>query len=238
MSYGPALYYSNTLFLRKKGVRKYTFAQKCKTMTVKNVIFDLGGVFIPLDMKATSDGFKSLGAESFDNIYGFLKQDSFFDDFDKGLISEVQFRNKLKPYLRSGVTDNEIDKAWNAMLGVIPPEKVDFINEVGKSYNTILLSNTNTIHVRQFLQMHHAAYGDGTFSKLFHHIFYSCNTGMRKPDFEIFEHVMNRTGSLISETIFIDDSPHHVIGALSGGLTAFHLNTAKENIQSLFARIV
>ena len=51
-------------------------------MTIKNIIFDLGGVFIPLNMKATSDGFRNLGAKDFDNIYSQQKQKHFFDQFE------------------------------------------------------------------------------------------------------------------------------------------------------------
>jgi putative hydrolase of the HAD superfamily len=41
---------------------------------------------------------------------------------------------------------------------------------------------------------------------------------MRKPDAEIFEFVLKENGLVASETLFIDDSKQHVVGALRCGL--------------------
>ena len=47
---------------------------------------------------------------------------------------------------------------------------------------------------------------------------------MRKPHKEIFDFVLNENGLEAEETVFIDDSIQHVIGAEKSGITAIHLD--------------
>jgi len=57
--------------------------------------------------------------------------------------------------------------------------------------------------------------------------------GMRKPHTEVFHHIVEAQKLSASETLFIDDSPQHVEGALEAGLKAYHLKDG-EQILSLF----
>ncbi|MBL0340622.1 MAG: HAD-IA family hydrolase [Bacteroidetes bacterium] len=97
-----------------------------------------------------------------------------------------------------------------------------------------LLSNTNRIHIAAFSKIIEKQYGFQKFEALFEKIYYSCNVGMRKPNAEIFDLVVRENNLNLSETLFIDDSPQHVEGARSYGLTALHLqnNSKVENLIS------
>jgi putative hydrolase of the HAD superfamily len=57
---------------------------------------------------------------------------------------------------------------------------------------------------------------------------------MRKPDLEIFKKVLHDHQLNASTTLFIDDSPQHIEGALKIGINAFHL-TEDLDICDLFA---
>ena len=46
----------------------------------------------------------------------------------------------------------------------------------------------------------------------------------RKPDVEIFETVIKEQNLIPSETLFIDDTAGHLIGAQEAGLNTFHLS--------------
>lgn len=205
-------------------------------MKTKNIIFDLGGVFLPLNMQATSDAFKKLGARNFESIYTFKSQEKFFDQFDKGLITPDDFRMELKKNLRDATTFSQIDWAWNAMLNIIPHAQIDFIKSIQNKFNIFLLSNTNAIHVAKFEADHLQYYGYNLFNTLFKRAYYSNNLGMRKPDLEIFEFVLLDNNLKAEETVFFDDSPQHIEGALNTGISAYHLNLEKENIMTLFYR--
>ena len=207
-------------------------------MAIKNIIFDLGGVFIPLNMEATSVGFKNLGAKNFDEIYSQQTQRHFFDQFDKGLITPDEFRSELKMFLPNDVTFSKIDEAWNAMLALIPKQKIDFLKKVNADYNVFLLSNTNTIHVKKFETDHLKHYNENIFQTCFIKTYYSCNMGMRKPDEEIFHAVITDSSLIPDETIFIDDSPQHVKGATEAGLKAYHLDLKIDSVETLFDKVI
>lgn len=59
---------------------------------------------------------------------------------------------------------------------------------------------------------------------------------MRKPDREIFDFVLNDNSLNASETIFIDDSPQHVEGALKTGINAYLLSKEKD-VKSLIEQL-
>ncbi len=207
-------------------------------MKIKNIIFDLGGVFLPLNMQATLDAFTKLGAKDFNSIYTIKSQEKFFDLFDKGLIQPDEFRIELKKHLDNKTTFEQIDNAWNAMLNLIPQSKIDFITAVKNNYTIYLLSNTNAIHVAKFEADHLQYYGYDILKTLFIKTYYSNNTGMRKPDKEIFEMVLAENNLEADETVFFDDSMQHVEGALKAGVSAYHLDLKKDSIETLFHRVM
>jgi FMN phosphatase YigB (HAD superfamily) len=199
---------------------------------IKNIIFDLGGVIINLDMKATRDAFIALGAENFDTIYTQAGQTGIFDRFDKGEITPAEFRNELRKHIPRKVTDEEIDGAWDAMLLDVPKAKLELLSHLGKKYRLFLLSNTNVIHVKNFSAELQRVHGTPDFSPYFEKWYYSCNIGMRKPDAEIFEFVLNENHLKAEETLFIDDSVQHIQGASLLGIQTLllgkHADLAEE----------
>jgi hypothetical protein len=58
---------------------------------IKNIIFDLGGVIIDLDMQATISAFNKLSSVRFEEFYTQATQIELFNAFDKGTISELDF---------------------------------------------------------------------------------------------------------------------------------------------------
>src|SRR4051794_37372836 len=117
-------------------------------MTIKNIIFDLGGVIINIDYKKTIAEFKRIGAFDFEILFTQHKQDSLFDDFDTGKISAIEFRNQLRHKLDLPLKDEEIDNAWNAMLLDLPLDRLQFIKSLRDEYKVYLFSNTNAIHLK------------------------------------------------------------------------------------------
>jgi putative hydrolase of the HAD superfamily len=208
-------------------------------MHVKNIIFDLGGVIIDIDYNLAATAFKKLGIVDFDSFYSKAKQSSLFDEFEKGLISNAEFRTALRQYLPPAISDQQIDDAWNAMLIGIPSHRVDFLKEVAKHYRIFLLSNTNRIHIEAFTQYNDEKFGKGYFESIFEYCYFSSDIAMRKPDAEIFEFVLSENGLRKEETIFIDDSIQHIQGALNTGLHAELLKVEEgENIESKYSHFI
>ncbi len=171
----------------------------------------------------------------FDAHFTQAQQAGWFDAFDKGEISSDAFRNFLRPHLPENTSSEAIDRAWNAMLLDLPTERLELLQALGKRYRIFLLSNTNDIHVAAFSAYLQTTYGISDFSDYFERWYYSCRIGMRKPDAEIFQHVLNENKLLAAETLFIDDSMQHIEGAMRVGLhTLFMPRT--ENIISLLQK--
>ena len=196
-------------------------------MPIKNIIFDLGGVIIDLDYNLTSKAFNQLGVHDFNEVYSQSKQDHLFDDFDIGKISSDEFRCILKKKLGIEVNDEKFDIAWNAMLLDIPKQRLDFIKELGKNYNVFLLSNTNDIHLKEVFNICQRQNGFSTFEGYFSKEYYSNQLGMRKPNPEAFNAILAENKIEARETLFIDDTLPHVLGARRVGLHAIHLTPEK-----------
>jgi FMN phosphatase YigB (HAD superfamily) len=169
----------------------------------------------------------------FDAVYSQARQDGLFDAFEKGQISPIDFRSGLRKWLPEHVSDALIDDAWNAMLLGIPVSKIQLLAKLKNRYRLFLLSNTNKIHLEAVFRMNLEAHGFKDLSHFMEKQYYSCELGMRKPDAEIFQYVLNDIGVPPDEILFIDDSIQHVEGAKCVGITAYHLQNP-ESLSLLF----
>jgi len=190
---------------------------------IKNIIFDLGGVIINLDVPRTINEFEKLGISDFEKSYNQLTQTPLFDQFDKGLISEDDFFNSLKKQFNLKQPIAELERAWNAMLLDFPGHRLEQLMVYKQRYNTFLLSNTNTTHIREFEKTLSDAHSVENLSPFFDRVYYSCRINLRKPDEEIFEFVLRDNDLEPEETLFIDDTLIHVQAARNVGIAAVHL---------------
>ncbi len=191
---------------------------------IKNIIFDLGGVIINLNIQKTIREFNKLSNKPFETIYTQLQQSPLFDRFDKGEITEPDFFKELKAAMGNNVSDDKLLFAWNAMLLDFPKHRLELLEKLKSTYRLFLLSNTNETHVVEFEKSLYNEHGLENLKPFFEKVYYSCRINMRKPDTGIFEFVIKENGLLPQETVFIDDSPQHVEGALKTGIKAVLLN--------------
>ena len=187
----------------------------------KVLLFDLGGVLIDVDYHKTITAFSQLGVAHPSELYNQFGQNQLFDQYEKGEVSSDYFIQQLKPLTNEGVSEAQVIEAWNAMIGAFPIEKLDFITLLSKQYKCFLLSNTNEIHLEKVV----VNLKDTPYEKLddlFVKCFYSHLIGKRKPDVDTFNWVINQMGVKAEDTLFIDDSPQHIEGALKAGLEAVY----------------
>ena len=100
---------------------------------------------------------------------------------------------------------------------IFPSHRYEMLKSLGANYNLFLISNTNEIHFNAFNKIFEDRFGHG-FSSLFVKDYYSHLEGKRKPDEEIFEHILNENRLLKEETLFIDDTLEHVKAASAFGV--------------------
>lgn len=186
---------------------------------IETIIFDLGGVILDIDYTRTIEAFKGLGIQHFDNLYAQASQTGIFDDFETGKISEHRFiEYLLKAIPNSQCTSKDIILAWNAMLLNWDQRKLDLILRLRSTYKVCLLSNTNSIHKKAFLASLNKQLGITSLDHHFDKIYLSHEIGLRKPNTEVFEFVLENAGSKAETTLFLDDSIQHIEGANSIGI--------------------
>ncbi|MCX6290664.1 MAG: HAD family phosphatase [Bacteroidetes bacterium] len=194
---------------------------------IKNIIFDFGGVIINIDFLLTVEAFHHLGVLNFEELCTGLVQDHFFDDMEKGLISPASFRNRIRDVSNVMLSDEQVDHAWNSTLLDLPEKNIRFIESLKGRYRLFLLSNTNEIHERAFSRMIREQFGENVLEKVFDKVYLSHHLQMRKPDAEIFYHVMQENNLDAMETLFVDDSFQHIEGAKKTGLQTFYFEKGK-----------
>ncbi len=190
---------------------------------IKNLIFDLGGVIINLDTNATVKALEKLGKLTDDDSISIYSLE-FFRNYEKGLLSDEEFSKQLQKKLNNCSTEDLIT-AWNSMLLDIPPARLEFLKWLRKNYRMFLLSNTNQIHIDQVNIILKDVCGAEDFSHFFDKAYYSHQLKMRKPDTEIFEHVLEENKLEAEETLFIDDSAENLKGAEQLGIKTLLVTT-------------
>ncbi len=187
------------------------------------VIFDFGGVILDLNYDATDQALKAMFPESAEIRYSKAAQTALFDAFETGELSPEEFRARLREAAAQDVSDEAIDRAWNAMLLDVPPARIEFLRQVAQRYRTFLFSNTNAIHKTAFDRILARHLGEAPFDGLFEKAYYSHTFGLRKPHVATYEALLKDAGLTASRTLFIDDNKDNIAGARAAGLQVYHL---------------
>jgi len=190
---------------------------------IRNIIFDLGGVILNIDLKRTELAFADLGVGNFREYYTLQTATPLFEDLELGRITPKIFYNEFRKLANLPLTDEQIRAAWNALLVDFPPERIAWLTNTKLKYNIFLLSNTNEIHHQVFTKMFEEEIGGGKFDDQFIKAYYSFRIGLRKPSKESYEAIMKNERLTAAETLFIDDSLQNIGGAASVGLQTCYL---------------
>jgi glucose-1-phosphatase len=185
---------------------------------IKNIIFDLGGIFMEIDYYRTEQAFVNLGVTNFSELYTQHHANPMFENLETGKISPAEFYDQVREVSQLPLTDKQIRDAWNAMLITFEPAKLDWLKEIRERYRVYLFSNTNIIHYECFQHIFAQVTGSNNFDDYFIKAYYSHDLGLRKPYPEAFEAILEREHLDASETLFIDDTPKNIEGAKQAGL--------------------
>lgn len=190
--------------------------------SIKNIIFDLGGVLLNIEPSITGKILEEMGVKNMGEVHKKLVESKLYQRFDTGECSPACFRKEIRQACGINLTNQQVDDAWNALLLDFPPHRVSLLHSLKQNYRLFLLSNTNSIHYDSYTQAFQVLHGE-EMPDLFERMFLSFEMGVHKPDVAIYNMALD-TGSLIAkETLFIDDLLTNAEAATNSGMAAFHL---------------
>lgn len=201
--------------------------EKIELNGIKNIIFDFGNVLLNIDPARSAKAFMELGIKDGVDFWGSRSSSDLLIGLEKGAITPDEFRKRALEMLVSGVTPQQVDEAWNALLLDLPPKRIEKLNELKAKYRLFLLSNSNQIHYECYMSRFENEFGF-SLDTLFEKLWFSHQLGMVKPHQEIFRFVLNDAGLNPAETLFIDDTLIHVEAARSLGIKAWHLEAGMD----------
>lgn len=201
---------------------------------IKTVIFDMGGVLVDLDQQACLDAFARIGCSEIAQLLDPYLQTGPFLAIEEGKITDKELYDAIRQSAgRADIPDEAIRKAFCAFLIDIPAYKLDLIKSLrDRGYQTYLLSNTNPIIMDEMKRTAFTAAGL-TIDDYFDRLFLSYEMGVAKPSPRIFEMMIEQSGMVPSESLFIDDAPANIAVAEQFGIQAY-LAGPQEDFRHLF----
>jgi putative hydrolase of the HAD superfamily len=190
---------------------------------INTIIFDFGDIFINLDKQSTITSFEKLGLKEWNDDL-----DQLNAQFETGRISRENFLFGIQKYIPNA-SIGEILAAWNATLLDFPLYRLEFLQMLSQKYRLFLLSNTDAIHIETFEQASGVSfYRD--FYQCFEKVYFSFELGLRKPNPEIFNHLISNHELAPKRTLFIDDKKENTDAAFALGFEVWNLEVGKEDV--------
>jgi putative hydrolase of the HAD superfamily len=210
-------------------------------MAIKNIIFDLGGVLLDIDlnycmrqMQALGidlDAFKKKGMQTPIGTKAAVLGEGMVANgimhlYQTGDITTEAFLEGVRKYCKEGTTREQVLEAWNSCCIAIPSYRLDKLRELKqKGYTICMLSNTNEAHWQEIVKKCFG--GQEVVDELFDHVFLSQEMHMAKPNDEIYLEVLRQINAKAEECFFLDDSSANLEAAAALGFHTLHVETSK-----------
>jgi len=192
---------------------------------LKNIIFDFGNVLVNLDEQATMEALMAVLDP--EKMVDFFEMALF--PFEKGQISEEAFFNRLQRRSKKVEDGEYYFSAWNQMILDFPENRMQMLRELRSNYRLFLMSNINITHLRyikRMLQLHNQS---PEFENFFDKVYLSFECGMRKPELEFFQFILEKEQLIAEECLFIDDRIENIDAAIHLGINT-HLHDPAQEI--------
>jgi len=198
---------------------------------INTIIFDMGDVFLNKDKAAKVDALAKIGIIGWNDDLEKLEK-----KLETGKINEQQYLEGIQPFT-NGASLDAIKEAWNAGITDFPLYRLEFLQKLAGNYRLFLLSNTDPIHIEKFEQETGPSfYSD--FYQCFEKVYFSHEIGVRKPDAEAFNHVINKHDIQPKRTLVVDDKKFNTDAAEALGFQVWNLQKGEEDVVDLFEKKV
>ncbi len=201
---------------------------------IRNLIFDLGNVILNIDTKLSEIAFAKYGMNDFEKLYTLASQNELFDRLEVGSITENEFYDEFRKVTGCKLGNQILEQCWDALIMDFPTARIEMLKRLkneGK-YRTFILSNTNIIHYRFYTALLKRTRGVDGLESLVEHAYFSHEIGLKKPNRDIFDYVVEHSHIKPEESIFIDDNEANIKAANALGFnTIFLKDNNMENLK-------
>ena len=182
-----------------------------KKKEIKLVIFDIGKVILDFDHMITCNKLAKYSKKDARYIYDFIFNSEMLDEYERGKINSMEIFSAISGELGLDISFEKFKEIWSNIFTI--KEGIEqLIHRVKTLAKIAVLSNTDEMHfedIRDKVEI----------IKDFDWLFLSHEAGYRKPEKEIFEYAINKTGISPENIIFIDDIGEFVEAANKLGIT-------------------
>lgn len=189
--------------------------------SIRNVIFDLGGVLVDLDIERCRAAFRELGMPEVAEILDAYHPAEMFGRLERGDISVHEACDAMRALSgRPEITDEQIAAAYGAFLVDVPVAKLRMIDDLRRQgIRTYVLSNNNPMPMQVIRRMFAA---DGhPMEHYFDRIYLSYELRELKPSEAIFRRMIADSGMRPEESLYIDDSERNLATARELGFGVY-----------------
>ncbi len=186
-------------------------------MSIKVVIFDMGGVLVRTEDTAPRAALGLRFGKSYAELDGIVFANKSSGRASRGEISARDHMQHVMRTLNLPETDEAIDNFVDKFfLGdKVDGEIIDYIDSLRPRYQTVLLSNAWDNLRKIFVEKWKIA-------DAFDEIFISAEMGIMKPNPKIYEMVLEKLDVPPEETVFIDDFIQNIEAARKLGMHGIH----------------
>lgn len=178
---------------------------------IKNIIFDMSEVIISgyHGVEKLLEHQYAIPEEKFEKQR--LSKNEVFLNLMRGNLSEEEYLEELLQGTNWNISIDQLKIAIRSNLNRPVPGTMKIVGELKGNYQLILLSD----YVREWMEYIEARNED---LKIFDKKIFSYNIGTTKSEVQTFETVLEQTGIVADETLFIDDYEKNVKNAEAVGI--------------------
>jgi FMN phosphatase YigB (HAD superfamily) len=174
---------------------------------IRNVVFDIGWVFVRLDYQPMLELFRARGVEAGD-LHSILARGAL-DEHESGRLHGLGLLERLASLTRDPVSVEELYAHWIGMFE-LEPAMVELAHRLSEAHRVFLLSNIGDLHwahLSREYRLHRIGHG----------ALPSYLAGVMKPHAGIYAEAERRFALEPAATVFIDDRPDNIASARGRG---------------------
>lgn len=210
---------------------------------IEAAIFDIGGVFVELDLsRAVRRAAAALGRSSQEVMQRMLgagdpiggDRMDYMNEYECGRIDDAEFHRCFERVLGAALPFEAFKAAWNDVFLEPIHETMELAGALhARGLKVGVLSNNNALHWNVLRPMLPVV-------GKFEHVFLSHEIGLRKPGAEAFSHALEKMSVRAERTVFVDDLEENIRAAERMGMKTVHAvspRAVREGLAALSVRV-